>query len=99
MTVKEHPIDTKKKLGFILAIIIVGAITSGIFMAYAEFTENLIASQNVNTLNAFALGITSGDPMLIVISFLAIAFFGILVHILGGWINPIEKALPGKLSR
>jgi len=99
LSVMEHPIDTKKKIGFVLAIIIVGAITSGIFMAYAEFTENLIASTNVNTLNAFALGLTSGNPMLLVVSFLAIAFFGILVHILGGWINPIERALPGQLKR
>ncbi len=99
LTVKEHPISTQKKLGFFLTLIIVGAITSGIFMAYAEFTANLVAEQNVNTLNAFSVGLTSGNPMLIIISFLAIAFFGILVHILGGWVNPIENALPDKINK
>ena len=51
VTVKTTNFDTKRKLAFVFALLVVGIITSGVFFAFTEFTNNLVPGTDVTSLN------------------------------------------------
>lgn len=89
----EPKVETRKKLGLLATIIVLGIITSVIMVAFNGFIASISPTVDLSNPTTLVTALAQYNIVLLISVIITVMFLGTIVTLLGHWIEPIQHRL------